>query len=161
MLNQTTFVFSKPLLKTLQVKEKLVLTHYQTSKFRQIQIQSICRRQNKSNQKIEICFKKGRKLCERRRKCWLPAFSPFPTMFSKGSCHMVVKSWDCVVQIQSICRRQNKSYPKIEICFKKGRKPCEKRRKCWLPAFSPFPTMFSKGFCHRVVYSWDCVVKSK
>ena len=22
----------------------------------------------------------------------------------------------------------------------------EKRRKCWLPAFSPFPTLFSKGF---------------
>ena len=21
-----------------------------------------------------------------------------------------------------------------------------KRRKCWLPAFSPFPTMFSEGF---------------
>ena len=21
----------------------------------------------------------------------------------------------------------------------------------WFPAFSPFPTMFSKGFCHRVV----------
>ena len=25
-------------------------------------------------------------------------------------------------------------------------KHCGKRRKCWLPAFSPFPTMFSKGF---------------
>ena len=35
--------------------------------------------------------------------------------------------------------------PKIEICFEKGRKHCEKRRKCWLPAFSPFPTMFSHG----------------
>ena len=34
---------------------------------------------------------------------------------------------------------------KIEICFEKCRK-CGKRRKCWLPAFSPFPTMFSKGF---------------
>ena len=26
-----------------------------------------------------------------------------------------------------------------------------KRRKCWLPAFSPFPTMFSKGHFLRVV----------
>ena len=26
-----------------------------------------------------------------------------------------------------------------------GRKHCRKRRKCWLPAFSPFPAMFSKG----------------
>ena len=25
------------------------------------------------------------------------------------------------------------------------------RRKCWLPAFSPFPTMFSKGFFLTVV----------
>ena len=28
----------------------------------------------------------------------------------------------------------------------KGRKPCGKMRKWWLPAFFPFPTMFSKGF---------------
>ena len=34
-----------------------------------------------------------------------------------------------------------------------------KRRKCWLPAFSPCPTMFSKGFFLRVVKSWECVVK--
>ena len=30
-----------------------------------------------------------------------------------------------------------------------------------LPAFSLFPTMFSKGFFLRVVKSWYCVVKSK
>ena len=35
-----------------------------------------------------------------------------------------------------------------------------KRRKCWLPAFSPFPTMFSKGFLYRFLKSHDCVVKS-
>ena len=29
----------------------------------------------------------------------------------------------------------------------------------WLPAFSPFPTMFSTGFFPRVVKSQDCVVK--
>ena len=27
---------------------------------------------------------------------------------------------------------------KIEICFGTGKKHCGKRRKCWLPAFSPF-----------------------
>ena len=27
-----------------------------------------------------------------------------------------------------------------------GRKHCGKRRKCWLPAFSPFPTMFFRRF---------------
>ena len=33
------------------------------------------------------------------------------------------------------------------------RKHCGKRRKCWLPAFSPFPTMFSKAFPFGVVKS--------
>ena len=46
------------------------------------------------------------------------------------------------VQIESICRRQNKCNLKTEILFGIGRKHCGKRRKCWLPAFSPFPTMF-------------------
>ena len=32
-----------------------------------------------------------------------------------------------------------------------GTKHCEKRRKCWLPAFSPFPTMFSKASFFRAV----------
>ena len=40
-----------------------------------------------------------------------------------------------------------------------GRKHCGKRGKCWLPAFSPFPTMFSKAFIFRVVKSLDCVVE--
>ena len=35
-----------------------------------------------------------------------------------------------------------------------------KGRKCWLPAFSPFPAMFSKGFFLGVGKSRDCVVKS-
>ena len=34
-----------------------------------------------------------------------------------------------------------------------------KRRKCWIPAFSPFPAMFSKGFFLRIGKSRDCVVK--
>ena len=32
--------------------------------------------------------------------------------------------------------------------------------KCWLRAFSPFPTMFSKGFFLRVVESRDYVAKT-
>ena len=56
-----------------------------------------------------------------------------------------------LVQIESICRRQNKCNPNIEICFENGRKHCGKRRKCWLPAFSPFPTILSKAFFLRVV----------
>ena len=35
---------------------------------------------------------------------------------------------------------------KLNFDLQKNRKHCGKRRKCWLPAFSPFPTMFSKAF---------------
>ena len=65
-----------------------------------------------------------------------------------------------LVQIETICRQQNKYDRKSEICFGKDIKHCGKRRKCWLPAFSSFPTMFSKGFSPRVVKSRDYVVKS-
>ena len=34
-----------------------------------------------------------------------------------------------------------------------------KRRKCWLPTFSPFPTILSNSFLLRVVKSRDCVVE--
>ena len=33
--------------------------------------------------------------------------------------------------------------------------------KCWLPAFSPFPTIFSISLLPRVVKSLDCLVKSQ
>ena len=46
-----------------------------------------------------------------------------------------------------------------EFCYGMGEKHCGKRRKCWSPAFSPFPTMFSKDFFHRSDKSRDCVVK--
>ena len=50
---------------------------------------------------------------------------------------------------------------KFKFVFKKNRKHCGKRRKCWLPAFSPFSTMFSKALFFRGVKSRDCVVKSQ
>ena len=95
-------------------------------------------------------------------------------MFLKGLFVKVFKSRDCVVksslftkqqnfrliQIESICRGQNKCDRKIEICFGTGRKHCEKGRKCWSPAFSSFPAMFSRAFYFRVVRNCDCVVKS-
>ena len=60
---------------------------------------------------------------------------------------------------------KNESELEIDICMGKGRKYCGKRRKCWLPAFSPFPTpfptMFSKGLFLKVFKSQDCMVKSK
>ena len=75
---------------------KFSLTLYQTTNFRLVQIESICRRQIECDRIIEIYFWKGRKHCGKRRKFWLPAFSPFPTMFSKGLFLKVVKSRDCV-----------------------------------------------------------------
>ena len=44
---------------------------------------------------------------------------------------------------------------KFKFVFKKGRKHCMKRRKCWLPAFSPFPTIFSTALCSKDVKSRD------
>ena len=40
---------------------------------------------------------------------------------------------------------------KFEIYFGKGRKHCVKRKQCWSPAVSPFPTMFSKVFLFWVI----------
>ena len=47
----------------------------------------------------------------------------------------------------------------IKTYFVKDAKYCWKKRKCWLPSFSPFPTMFSKSFNLRVVKSREGVVK--
>ena len=49
---------------------------------------------------------------------------------------------------------------KPKFTFGRVEKHCGKRRKCWLPAFSPFPNMFSKAYFLRVVTSRDCVVKN-
>ena len=109
------------------------------------------------------------------RNCSLRAISPFPTvfktfvlytcknygLFGKGLTPFNTKRRNFTpVQIESVCIRQLESVSKIRICFEKGRNHCGKRRKCWLPAFSSFPTMFSKGFFRRVLKSRDCVVNS-
>ena len=36
-----------------------------------------------------------------------------------------------------------------------------KRTKCWLPAFTPFPAIFSKGFFPRLAKARDYVVIGK
>ena len=64
-----------------------------------------------------------------------------------------------VDNIESICRQQIKCDQINEVYSLNGRKCCGKWRKCWLPAFSPFPTMFSKGFILRVVKTKECVSK--
>ena len=50
---------------------------------------------------------------------------------------------------------------KLELCFGKGRKHSGKRRKCWSPAFSPFPhNVFKRPLILSVVKCSDCVVKN-
>ena len=43
-----------------------------------------------------------------------------------------------LVQIKSICRRQINVNEKLKFGLGRVEKHCRKRRKCWLPAFSPF-----------------------
>ena len=45
------------------------------------------------------------------------------------------------------------------VCIK-VKKHCEKRKKSWLPVYSPFQTMFSMAICFWVIKSKDCVLKS-
>ena len=40
------------------------------------------------------------------------------------------------------CADKNKCDSKAEVCSGMIRKHCGKRRKCWLPAFSPFHNFF-------------------
>ena len=47
----------------------------------------------------------------------------------------------------------------LKYVLGKVKKHCGKRRKCWLPAFSPFPTMLSKDFFLKVIKSRNCVVR--
>ena len=44
--------------------------------------------------------------------------------------------------------------------FDRAENIVEKEEKWWLPAFSPFPTMFFKGVFLKVINRQDCVVKS-
>ena len=59
------------------------------------------------------------------------------------------------VQIQSICRCQNRNGSRIEISVGKGRKCYVKRRKCCLPVFSFSPQFFLKTFFLRVIKTSD------
>ena len=90
----------------------------------------------------------GGKHCWKRRNCSLRAISPFPTVFTKDLYLQTRKNqglfWKGlrVVQFESFCRQQIK----FNLNFEKDGKYCGKRRKCWLPAFSLLPTMFTKPF---------------
>ena len=46
----------------------------------------------------EFVIDKQEKIVGKRRKYWLPAISPFPTMFSKDCFSIVIKTHDCLVK---------------------------------------------------------------
>ena len=65
------------------------------------------------------------------RKCWIPAFSSFSTMFSK----------DIFPRVFLTHYHTMPHFDALKIC--NSGKHCEKRRNCLEQAISPFPTMFS------------------
>ena len=54
---------------------------------------------------------------------------------------------------------KDKDDSKVEIYYGTGKIHWRKRRICWLPAFSPFPTMFTKNFILRIINRQDYAVK--
>ena len=64
-------------------------------------------------------------------------------------------------KLKAFAEEKNRYDQTIKIPFRKYRKHCRNRRKWWLPAFSPFPTMFSKAFFLRFVKSRDCKIGVK
>ena len=68
--------------------------------------------------------------------CFLPFWKTFYHFSQIQNCHQ---------QTLPVCLSIGKGV-KIngDLYLGQERKHCGKRRKCWLPAFSPFPTMFSK-----------------
>ena len=68
-----------------------------------------------------------------------------------------------LVQIEIVCRRQNRCEWKLKFGLGREEDIVEKGENAGyqhLPAFSPFPTMFSRALCFRVVKSRDYVVNN-
>ena len=55
-----------------------------------------------------------------------------------------ILDWSKVKVVADDQKKKN-CQSKIKICFRLGRKHSWKRRKCWLSAMSPFPTVLSKA----------------
>ena len=105
----------------------------------------------RSVSKFAVYFGKLRKLCGRRRKCWLPGkclkncylfLEAQKTVWEKEKMLVTRKvSQKLLFILGSIGNSggkgenagDQKSVSKIAIYFEKLRKQCGKRRKCWLP----------------------------
>ena len=48
----------------------------------------------------------------------------------------------------------------MEFVLDRNEKILKKRKAAWLPAFSPFPTMFSKVLFLSVIQTRDCEAKT-
>ena len=80
-----------------------------------------------------------RKHCRKRRKCWFPAFSPFPTMFSvqsKTNCINLVTSYPFPKQqildfskLKEIADDNVKLHENGQKISKRGRKYCGEKEK--------------------------------
>ena len=141
------------------------LTHYQTTNFRLSQTERVCRQRFQIWRKWQKAIQTGRKHWEKEKLLVTSNFSfshsVFKRLVSQGrqkvslcgngltvtSEHSTLHQTTIFrrVQIESICRWQNECNLKREILRGIVRKH-GKRRKYWLPAFSPFPQCFSKGF---------------
>ena len=71
-------------------------SHFQTTNFRLVQIERLCRRHFKILRKWQKVIQTGRKHCGKRRNCSSRAISPFSTVFSKGLFPRGVKRCHCV-----------------------------------------------------------------
>ena len=81
----------------------------------------------------------SRKHCWKRRNCSLRTISPFPTVFSKRLVLQTSKNQGLFGKGLTLYH----TIPTLNDPEKEGFwKHFGKRRKCWLPAFSPFPKMF-------------------
>ena len=96
-------------------------------------------------------YQKEKLLVTKRRNCWLPKGN---TMLSKGFFSNDIKSQNCVVNGKFVFRslvgtEESASYLYFTLfsqCFPFSHNVLQKlswkRRKCYLPIFSPFLTMF-------------------
>ena len=141
--------------------------------FRLVQIESICRRQNKCNLKTEILFGMGRKHCGKRREnAGYHHFLLFPQCFQTASFSGLLTHYQMtnfrLFRIKRLCRRQfqidengRKLSKPVVNAVGKGEIACDEQ-------FLLFPQCFQKA-CFPgaskgvIVWEWvkspDCVVK--
>ena len=125
------------------IRQKLSLSLNKTMNVSLVILFDYCYKIMSINHKISVFFKPAFVIKEFRCKTAIWVYSSRYT-FKINS-----------LQNDKILERSNfKTFDsKFENCSGKGRKHSRKRRKCWLPLFSLFPTMFSKQFFYRDVKS--------